>query len=35
MPEAVEPGREAQHRRDNWRTALNFKNLFDIEYYNS
>ncbi|WP_233221025.1 hypothetical protein [Chlorogloea sp. CCALA 695] len=35
MPEAVEPGSEVQHRRDNWRTALNFKNLFDIKYYNS
>lgn len=23
------------YRRDNWRVAVNFKNLFDVEYYNT
>jgi iron complex outermembrane receptor protein len=35
LPSYVRTDAAIYYRRDNWRAALNFRNLFDIEYYNT
>ncbi len=35
IPSYVRTDATIFYRRDNWRTALNFKNIFDIKYYDS
>ena len=35
IPSYVRTDATVFYRRDNWRAALNFKNLFDIKYYDS